>query len=139
MHGAIHPHDARGQRLARPARRIQTARQTREADPAARDAATQAEQRALRLLAEALAQTPPELTPQAPQAPQTPPPDPIAEAEHYAQHHHKRAALIRKLRRLPRHINVGYIPPAVVQALINGTTPTLQALDQKLHRTHAIP
>jgi hypothetical protein len=114
--------------------RTQADRQIRQADPVARDFAIQTEQRALRQLAEALAQTPPELTPKSPDAP---PPDPIAEAEHYAQHHRKRAALIRKLRRLPRHINVGYIPPAVVHALINGTTPTLQALDAKPNRATA--
>jgi hypothetical protein len=42
--------------------------------------------------------------------------------------------LIRKLRRLPRHISVGYIRPAVLQAIINGTTPVLQSLDDKPHR-----
>ena len=114
--------------------RVQAARQTRETDPATKQTATQTEQRALRLLAEAFAETPPEL---APQAPQTPPPDPIAEAEQYAQHHHKRAALIRKLRRMPRKLDIGYIRPAVVHAIINGTTPILQALDEKPHRETA--
>jgi hypothetical protein len=111
--------------------RVQTARQTGKTDPATQQTATQTEQRALGLLTEALTQTPPELTPQ---APQPPPLDPIAEAEQYAQHHRKHAALIRKLRRLPRHINVGYIRPEVVHALINGTTPTLQALNEKPNR-----
>ena len=114
--------------------RLQTARQTRETDTATQQAATQTEQRALGLLAEALAQTPPDLTPE---QPQTPPPDPIAEAEQYAQHHHKRAALIRKLRRMPRKLDIGYIRPAVVHAIINGTTPILQALDEKPHRPTA--
>ena len=110
--------------------RAQATRRVRDADAVARDTATQTEHRTLGLMAEGIAQPPPAAAP--PDPPQDP--DPIAEAEQYAQHHHKRAALIRKLRRLPRHINVGYIPPAVVHALINGTTPTLQALNEKLHR-----
>jgi hypothetical protein len=108
----------------------QAARHTRETDPASQQTATETEHRALGLLAEALAQTPPA-------QPQSTPPDPIAEAEQYAQNHRKRAALIRKLRRLPRHINVGYIRPAVLDAIINGTTPALQALDEKPHRPTA--
>ena len=51
--------------------------------------------------------------------------------------HHKRAALIRKLRRMPRKLDIGYIRPAVVHAIINGTTPILQALDEKPHRETA--
>ena len=119
--------------------RLQATRQKTEANPAAAERAAWTEHCAIGLMAQAL---PGALSATAPEPPPPPPstaepprddeprPDPIAEAEQYAQHHHKRAALIRKLRRLPHKINVGYIHPAVLHALITGTTPVLQALDK---------
>jgi hypothetical protein len=104
--------------------RLQATRHKTEADPAAAERAAWTEHCAIGLMAQ------PAPAQSASAQPAPPPPNPIAEAEHYALHHRKRAVLIRHLRRLPRKINVGYIHPAVVQALITGTTPVLQALDK---------
>ena len=82
-------------------------------------------------MADALAQTPP--------APaKTPHPNPIAEAERYALHHRKRAALIRSLGRLPDKLNVGLVRPEVLHAIVTGTTPILRALDKKPHAPAAL-
>ena len=122
--------EARGWRTA--LQRAQSDRRKRQSDPDARDAATAIEQRALGLLAEALDRAPPA----APAAPATP--DPIAAAERYALLHRKRAALIRRLGRLPDRIDVGGLTPEVVHALVTGTTPTLRALDHKPLRATAV-
>jgi len=107
--------------------RAQAAREKHEADPAARDAATQTEHRALELMAEALAHTPPA---PATAAAEPPKPSPIAAAERYALLHRKRAMLIRSLGRLPDKLDVGHVPPEVVHAIVTGTTPILRALDK---------
>ena len=105
--------------------RAQATREKREADVEAREAAARTEQRALGLMADALAHTPP-----APAAAAPPKPTPIAEAERYALLHRKRAALIRSLGRLPDKLDVGPLPPEVVHAIVTGTTPILRALDK---------
>ena len=102
--------------------RVQADRQKRQANPTALGHATIIERCAVGLMTEALGEVPPP----APTAPS--PPDPIAEAEHYARHHRKRASLIRRLGRLPEKIPIGPMRPEVVEALISGTTPTLRAL-----------
>jgi len=113
--------------------RAQAAREKREADTAAHDAATHTEQRALGLMADALARTPP-----APAATKPPKPDPIAEAERYALSHRKRAMLIRSLGRLPDKLDVGPMPPEVVHAIATGTTPILRALDKQSRHSAAL-
>ena len=127
MHRPLRQREARGWRTA--LERAQTARRKREADPAARDAATATEQRALGLLAEALDRAPP-VEPTMP--------DPIAEAERYALQHRKRAVLIRRLGRLPDGIDIGVLTPEVVHAIVTGTTPVLRALDDKPHGAAAV-
>ena len=106
--------------------RAQAAREKREADPTACDAATQTEHRALGLMAHALAHAP--LAPVPAQPPQS---NPIAEAERYALSHRKRAVLIRRFGRLPDKLDCGAMRPEVVDAIATGTTPILLALDQQ--------
>jgi hypothetical protein len=65
------------------------------------------------------------------------PHDPVAEAERYALQHHKRAALIRRLGRLPDKFPVPWLRPEVVHAIATGTTPILRALEQKAGRAGA--
>jgi hypothetical protein len=124
--------------------RVQAARESLEQNPEARAAAAQTEQRALRLMTEALAMpvpapsrppppaTPPTAAPQ-PAAPQPAAPQPaaIAAAERYALVHRQRAILIRRHGRLPDRRDIGLVPPDVVHALVTGTTPLLRALDKK--------
>jgi hypothetical protein len=107
-------------------RSTQADRKTREADVTAQTANTQAHHAALEQLTEALADTPPAAPPTQPAQP-----SPIVEAERYAVLHRKRATLIRSLGRLPDRLGVGYLPPAVVHALVTGTTPILRALGKK--------
>jgi hypothetical protein len=105
--------------------RAQAVREKREADPAARDAATQTEHRTLGLMADALVNAPLAAT-----AAESPPqPSPITEAERYAVDHRKRAVLIRRFRRLPDKLDCGAMRPEVVHAIVTGTTPILRALD----------
>jgi len=113
--------------------RLQAAREKRGADTAASDTAGHTEHRALGLMAEALAHPPPP-----PAQPHPPNPAPIAEAERYAVLHRKRAVLIRSLGRLPRKINVGPMRREVVHAIVTGTTPILQGLDNKPHAPAAL-
>ena len=68
--------------------------------------------------------------PVAPLPAEAPPCDVAAEADRYALVHPKRAALIRRLRRLPHRLDWGPTRPELVQAIISGTSPTLQALDR---------
>ena len=112
--------------------RLQAAREKREADPEAAARAAEAERTALGLMANAM------LDPEPAPANATATPSPIDEAERYALLHRKRAALIRRLGRLPEKINVGPIPPDVVRALVTGTTPILRALDSKPSRHAAL-
>jgi hypothetical protein len=63
-------------------------------------------------------------------APAEPPPsDILAEANEYALNHRKRAALIRRLRRLPERIDCGPMRPQLLHAIITGTSPILCSLD----------
>jgi hypothetical protein len=64
-----------------------------------------------------------------------PQPDAIAKAEGYTLLHRKRAALIRRLGRMPDRIKIGRLPPEVVHAIVTATTPILRALDA----TQALP
>jgi hypothetical protein len=104
--------------------RLQSARQLRGADTVARDAAAQSEHRALQPMAEALATAPAPAQSEAPQS------DPIIEAEHYALHHRKRAALIRRFGRLPQKLDFGPMSPELVHAIATGATPILRALEK---------
>jgi hypothetical protein len=65
--------------------------------------------------------------------------DLAAEADAYALQHRKRASLIRRLRRLPSHIDCGPIRPALVHAIITGTTPILRSLDSPDSSKHRLP
>lgn len=122
---------AKGWRLA--LLRAQAARETRAADTAASDAATETERRALGLMADALAQAPPASAPKQP-----PQRDPIVEAERYALSHRKRAVLIRSLGRLPDKLDVGVLPSEVVHAIATGTTPILRGLDRQSRQPAAL-
>ena len=116
--------------------RAQAAREARDGDKTAREAATAAETRVLSLMADALAHGPPPPAPEA--APEVPPQsDPVAEAERYATYHRKNATLIRRLGRLPDRVAVGAVAPEVVHAIATGTTPILAALGGKSHRAAA--
>ena len=82
----------------------------------------------------------PQPAPPRPPAPEPAPviepkPDPeaelLAEAETYAKIYPQRAALIRRLGRVPDDVSFGPPEPELVRLLITGRTPTLQALDQQ--------
>lgn len=107
--------------------RAQAEREAREASPAVRDAALATERRVLGLLAEALDRAP------AAKPAEPPPPDdsPIAQAEHYALHHRKRARLIRRFGGVPHRLDFGPLSPELVHTIATGTTPILCALDDK--------
>jgi hypothetical protein len=64
-------------------------------------------------------------------------PDPLAEAEHYAILYPERAALIRRMGRLPDDLSFGPPDDNVVQALIAGRSPALAALDRAFAEAHA--
>lgn len=129
--------------------RVQAARQDRDEDATTREAAAATQQRVIALMSDALADAlpaaaappppPPKAQPTAAQPVQaeTQPAAPAADikllADAYARAHGKRAALIRKLRRLPRHIDVGPLLPAVINEIITGDSPVLRALDKKYH------
>jgi hypothetical protein len=70
-------------------------------------------------------------------AAEAPPSDIAAEADRYALVHPRRAALIRRLRRLPNRLDWGPTRPELVQAIVTGTSPVLRALDR--HRSNARP
>lgn len=70
----------------------------------------------------------------APAAAAAPATDWAAEADRYALAHGKRAALIRRLGRLPHKLDFGPIRPELVRAIITGTSPALLALDSKRQR-----
>jgi hypothetical protein len=122
--------------------RVQAERHKREADPAASEKAAWIEHCAIELMAEALPSAPPA---KLRDPPVPPPPEPQAEPEHdgeprfdpvtaaeeYAMIYPQRAALIRRLGRLPD--KPGFGPPAdrLVRALVTLQTPALLALDQE--------
>jgi hypothetical protein len=121
--------------------RVQALRQKREADHTALDQAAWIEHCAINLMADALGRTALGRTPPAPIA-EPPPamatpveepapqPDPAAEAEQYAIIYPRRAALIRSLGGLPDRPDFGPPAPALVHAIVTGTSPTLRALDR---------
>jgi len=76
--------------------------------------------------------------PPAPKPAEPPKPGPIAEAERYALLHRKRAALIRRLGRLPDKIDIGGLSPEAAHAIVIGTTPILLALDARPRRAAAL-
>jgi hypothetical protein len=108
--------------------RLQAARQKLEQDTAARDAANATEQRALSLLARALAHAPPMREPAPEPAARS---HSLAEAEAYAIAHPSEAALIRSLGRLPKKFNGGPLSPTMVHDIVNGASPVLQALAKR--------
>ena len=55
--------------------------------------------------------------------------DIAAEADDYTLHHRKRAALIRRLGRLPEKLNFGPVPPELVKEIVTGVSPILRSLD----------
>jgi hypothetical protein len=120
--------------------RVQAQRQKREADNASLDQAVWIEHCAVSLMADALGGSPPapiaEPTPvpRIPEPAQAKPPraDPIALAEEYAVTYPKRAALIRRLGRVPDNPAFGPPDAVLVRALVTGRTPTLLALDRQM-------
>ena len=62
-----------------------------------------------------------------------PEPNIAEEADHYARIYPKRAALIRSLGGLPKPCTFGRPEPALVQAIVTGTSPTLLELDHPEH------
>ncbi len=62
--------------------------------------------------------------------PDWPQPDWAVEAEQYAIIYPRRARLIRSLGRLPPDCDFGPPEPALVQAIVTGTSPALRAVDQ---------
>jgi hypothetical protein len=118
--------------------RLQAVRQQREADAAATERAAWTEHCAAALMAQSLAGAPPasvDLPPAPPPAapvpepPAEPVPDPAAEAEQYALIYPRRAALIRRLGRLPDNPSFGPPEDYLVRAVVTGRTPALLALD----------
>jgi hypothetical protein len=59
-----------------------------------------------------------------------PPVDVAAEADRFAQRHRRQAALIRRLGRMPEGSGRDTLSPALVQAIVTGTSPNLRALDR---------
>ena len=130
--------------------RLQAAREKREADPKATDAAAWSEYCTIGLMTAALTDTPSRPDAPSPAAAAEPPPpaaqpppaspssaspegeepqDWAAEAEFYAIHYPRRARLIRSLGRLPDAPTFGPPPPELVAAIVSGATPHLRALD----------
>jgi hypothetical protein len=134
-------HSANMMRQARATRsllqRVQAERRKREADNAATDRAAWTEYCAIGLMAQALgraelpaaAEPPPPSAP-APKEEAMPKADPIAEAEQYALIYPQRAALIRRLGRVPDDVTFGPPEDYLVRELVNGRSPVLLALDQ---------
>ncbi len=119
--------------------RVQAARRQIEADSAAADRAAWTEHCATGTMVQALSSAlpafvadppPPPPPPQVPPAPE-PKPDPIAEAEEYAVIYPQRAALIRRLGRVPDAVSFGPPEDYLVRALVTGRTPALLALDRQ--------
>jgi hypothetical protein len=118
--------------------RLQAVRQQREADAAAAERAAWTEHCAAAQMAQSLAcasdaavdlpPAPPAAAP-GPETPAEPVPDPAAEAEQYALIYPRRAALIRRLGRLPDNPSFGPAEDYLVRAVVTGRTPALLAAD----------
>jgi hypothetical protein len=132
--------EERGLRLL--LQRLQAERRTRETDNGATDRAAWVEYCAVGLIAEALGGQAPAAMPEPPPPPAAPPepaaPDPaepvadlVAEADMYAAIHPRRAARIRALGGLPEPCDFGPPEPALVHAIVTGTSPALRALDMQ--------
>jgi hypothetical protein len=121
--------------------RIQAARQKTEADCVATDRAAWTEHCAAGLMAQALSGAPPAAMPEPPPPRMPPPPvpeaDPIAEAEEYAVIYPQRAALIRRVGRVPDNVSFGPPEDHLVRALVTGRSPALLALDRQPTAVHA--
>jgi hypothetical protein len=113
--------------------RVQAARQKREANSAATDAAAWIEHCAVGLMADALGREPPAPM-AAPQPPPEPEPEPedefrtLTEAEQYAVIYPRRAAVIRSLGGLPGKPDFDPPPPELVDAIVTGSSTVLRAL-----------
>jgi len=132
-------------RTAQSARRrlqsLQAERRQREADPAAAEQAAWTEHCAIGLMAQALDPDPPAPMAEPPPLPEPPVAEPaqeveapqrdlIAEAELYAVMYPRRAALIRRARRVPDNVSFGPPDDHLVPVLVHGQTPALLALDR---------
>ena len=117
--------------------RMQAARQKIEADSVATDRAAWTEHCAAGLMAQALPGARPAAVAEPPPPPEPPAPepepeaDPVAEAEEYAVLYPQRAALIRRLGRVPDNVSFGPPEDRLVRALVTSRTPTLLALDRE--------
>jgi hypothetical protein len=132
--------------------KLQEAREKREANSAGCNSAAWTEHCALGLMAEALSPQPmPAAVAQPPAPPPAPAPlpepepmmdpkpDPIAEAEQYAAIYPERAALIRRIGRVPADASFGPPDDDLVQALIAARTPALAALDREFAQACPVP
>jgi hypothetical protein len=89
--------------------------------------------RSLQSLQAARAKTEAEAAPAPSEAPATAAPPPLdiaAEADRYAQRHPEQAALIRRQGCLPDGSDRSKLSPALVEAIVTGTSPVLRALDR---------
>ena len=66
-----------------------------------------------------------------------PPVDVAAEADRFAQRHRRQAALIRRLGHAPDGVGHDALSPALVQAIVTGTSPNLRALDRMSRHVQA--
>ena len=144
--------------------KMQEVRGKREANGATCNSAAWTEHCAIGLLGEALSFQPATPAPPAPREPApakagdtgiaAPPPpipaplsepmlaeefasNPVAEAEHYAALYPERAALIRRIGRVPANVSFGPPDPDLVQALVTARTPALAALDREFAAARA--
>ena len=118
--------------------RVQAERRKLESDSAALDRAAWTEHCVAGLMSEALPGAPhPALADPPPPPPEPPDPDdepvfdPVFAAEEYARLYPDRAALIRRLGRLPDNVTFGPPEDRVVRALVSVHTPALLALDRE--------
>jgi hypothetical protein len=65
--------------------------------------------------------------------------DLMAEAEHYAVIYPERAALIRRIGRVPDNASFGPPDDDLVQALVTARTPALAALDRAFAEACPVP
>jgi hypothetical protein len=75
----------------------------------------------------------------APIAEPEPEPDPLAEAEQYATLYPERAALIRRVGRVPHDVSFGPPDDDLVHTLVTARTPTLAALDREFAQACPMP
>jgi hypothetical protein len=118
--------------------RVQAVRQKREADGTALGKAEWIEHCAIGLMAQALPDAPraavvepPPPTPEATPAVEVEV-DPVLAAEEYAVIYPQRAALIRRVGRVPDNVSFGAPEEYLVRALVSGRTPALLALDREV-------